>query len=420
MMYAVWLFLLVFSFTGISACAQVSATDYGADRTGAADATAAIQQALNAAAERGEGSVRLPEGRFRVDGRLVIPAKVTLIGEYPGQGRERGTILLITGGKGQADGPSAIHLTGSSGLSGVAIVYPEQSPDAEEPTAYPWTITAGGDARITNLFLKNSYQGINLDGSHANLLQGIWGEPLKVGIHVDHVYDISRIENVHFWPYFTLGKRLRSWVQAHGVAFEFGRSDWQYIKNAFCYGYRTGFRFFTSKEIPERGWPGGATNGQFVGLGADCVGIGLDIEDSFNIGVSIVNSQFAPFGGTDTRAVLLRKGNTGNISLVNCSFWAVTEALAEVHDGALSLTACNVHEWAVTKKQMPAFLQTGGRLAVNGCTFNAGGLVADLQGAESRALFTANMGVPGMRVVNRIGTRALVQMNNPRWRVDRR
>ncbi len=417
-MYQVWLLLAALMMMGLAACAQISVADYGADTTGATDATSAIQRALNAAAERREVTVRMPAGRFRIEGRLVIPGNVTLAGEYPGQGRERGTILLITGGKGNPDGPSAIHLAGASGLSGVAVIYPEQSADAAKPIPYPWTITAGGDARITNLFLKNSYQGINLDGSHANLLQGIWGEPLRTGIRVDHCLDISRIENVHFWPYFTNGKPLRSWVQQYGVAFEFGRSDWQYVKNAFCYGYRTGFRFYKSVDSVEMKLPGGVTNGQFVGLGTDCVGVGIDVEDSFAIGISIVNSQFGPFGGTDTRGVLLRKGNTGNISLVNCAFWAVTDVLAEIHDGALSMTACNIHEWGAVKKGVPAFVQTGGRLTVNGCTFNSGGLVADLQGEHSLALFTANMGVPGLRVRNGIGDRAVFQANNPVWQVD--
>lgn len=387
--------------------------DFGAAADGKTDDTPTIQKTLEAAVKESGSTVFVPAGRYLVAGTVSVPANTTLKGEYSGPGRQRGTILLATGGKGTSDGAGCVVLSGGSALRNVAIEYPDQSADAKEPIPYPYAITGSGDSRIEDVFLLNAYQGINLDGAHANLVRNIWGEPLKVGIHADHIYDISRIENVHFWPYFTLNKPLRSWVQKNGVAFEFGRSDWQYCFNTFCYGYRTGYRFFASKEIKERGYPSGTTNGNFLGIGADCVGIAVDVEDSFSIGVSITNGEFAPFGGSNTRGLLLRKGNTGNLTLVNCNFWAVTDTLAEVQSGSLTLSACNIQEWGVTKKDAPCFVLSGGRLKVNGCTFNKGGDLGVLEGAESRALFSGNMGSDSLSVANRIGDRAVFAANNP-------
>ena len=48
---------------------------------------------------------------------------------------------------------------------------------------------------------------------------------------------------------------------ANGEAFVFGRTDWQYVFNTFCYGYRVGYRFIETKE--------GMCNGNFLGIGAD-------------------------------------------------------------------------------------------------------------------------------------------------------
>ena len=48
--------------------------DHGADPTGAADATAAIQAALDAAAARGGAVVTLPAGLYRLDGTLLVTA----------------------------------------------------------------------------------------------------------------------------------------------------------------------------------------------------------------------------------------------------------------------------------------------------------------------------------------------------------
>ncbi|MCY0991817.1 glycosyl hydrolase family 28-related protein [Nannocystis sp. ILAH1] len=53
--------------------------DHGADATGMSDATAALQAALDAAAEAGGAVVRLPAGLYRVDGRLTVKASNTVI-----------------------------------------------------------------------------------------------------------------------------------------------------------------------------------------------------------------------------------------------------------------------------------------------------------------------------------------------------
>lgn len=396
--------------------------DYGAIADGKTDATSAFQKALDAATSQPGSSAYAPAGTYLIAGTIRIPASTTLKGDYSGPGRQKGTIILSTFGKGKSDGPGCIVMSGGSGLCGIAVIYPGQKAESREPIPYPYAITGAGDVRIQDIYLHNAYQGINLDGAHTNSVRNVWGEPLKVGINVDHCYDISRIENVHFWPYFTLDKPMREWVQQNGVAFQFGRSDWQYCLNTFSFGYHTGYRFFrTGESKPSAGvvYPAGTTNGNFVGIGADKCAIGVDVEDCFNIDVSITNAEIAPFGKVEgSRAVLLRKGNTGNLTFLNCNFWAVPSSLFEIHSGSLNISACNIHEWAVVKKDSSCIIQTGGRLNVNGCTFSQGGKLAVLDGADARALFSGNMGVGPLKVINRIGNRAVVGTNNPRIEVS--
>ena len=214
-------------------------------------------------------------------------------------------------------------------------------------------------------------------------------------------------------------RRLRDWVQQNGIAFEFGRSDWQYCFNTFSYGYHTGYRFFRSEDVPGTVLKGGVTNGNFLGIGADRCIIGIDVEDCFRIGVSVTNGEFAPFGSGDARGVYLRAGNTGNLTLVNCNFWAVPNIIAEVRDGSLNVSACNIQEWAVTRKEQPAFVVAGGRLNVNGCTFNRGGFVARIEGETTRTVFTGNTAPETLEVENRIGDRAVFGANNPPIEVRR-
>ena len=58
--------------------------DHHADNTGAADATAAIQAAIDAAQSAGGGTVRIPAGLYRCDGTLTVTGSgVALCGEGP-------------------------------------------------------------------------------------------------------------------------------------------------------------------------------------------------------------------------------------------------------------------------------------------------------------------------------------------------
>lgn len=393
--------------------------DYGAKADGKTDDTAAFQKALDEAKTVTGSTVFAASGRYLIAGTITVTATTTLQGEYQNLGGSHGTILLATGGKGKSDGPGCIVMEVCSKVKGIAMEYPEQSAEAKEPIPYPYAITADAACRIEDVFLLNPYLGINLDCSHGNLVRNVTGEPLKVGINADHIFDVSRIENVHFWPFFTLGKPLRDWVQKKGVAYQFGRSDWQSCLNIFSFGYHTGFRFYASKELKAKGLPAGQTNGSFVGIGVDSCIIAIDVEDCFSIGVSITNGMFGPFAGADTRAVLLRKSNTGNLNMVNCNFWAVTDTLAEVHSGSLNMTGCNIHEWGIVKKEAPCFILGGGRLNVNGCTINKGGLFATLDGEKTRAMFSAIMGTDPLTVVNHIGDRAVFGTNSPKLKIQK-
>lgn len=386
---------------------------------GQTDDTAAIQAALDAAALESPGEVHLPAGKYLIEGTLYVPAHTTLRGDYMGPGRRKGTVLLATGGEGRADGPGCVVLRdGMACLRNMAIEYPKQRDDAEEPLTYPYAIQGGHSARIEEVYLHNAYQGIDLDAAHANLVRNVWGEPLRVGINVNHCYDVSRIENVHFWPYFTNNKPLRAWVQNNGVAFQFGRSDWQYALNLFCYGYHTGVRFYRTDGVPEKNYPAGTTNGNFVGIGVDRCVVGVDVEHAFEIGVSFTNCFFAPFGAVDERAIHLHEGNQGNLCFTNCNFWAVTSALAEVAGGSLTLSGCNIQEWALLTKERPCFILRDGRLNVSNCTFNQGGLLAELEGETARANITGNTSEAPLQVRSGIGERAVLGLNNPRIRPD--
>ena len=102
------------------------------------------------------------------------------------------------------DGPAFITLNDNSTLKGVVIYYPEQEADAE-PKPYPWAIAMRGkNPAVLAVELLNPYNGIDASHNERHLIRDVHGQPLRRGVFVDAIYDIGRIENVHFNPWWSM------------------------------------------------------------------------------------------------------------------------------------------------------------------------------------------------------------------------
>ncbi len=252
----------------------ISVLDFGAKGDGKIDDTAAFQKALDKAGQEGGGVVFAPRGNYMFAGHVTVPNAVTLKGIWESvpshvgirnagapKPTDDGTTLLVTADAGNEEGTPFITLNNNSTLKGVVIYYPEQNP-AEEPKPYPWTIAMRGkNPAVLGVELLNSYNGIDAMHNERHLIRDVQGQPLRRGIMVDDIYDIGRIENVHFNPWWSMQPKLFRWQQEHGEAFVIGRSDWQYVFNTFCFGYNIGYKFVQTAK--------GVCNGNFLGIGAD-------------------------------------------------------------------------------------------------------------------------------------------------------
>ena len=79
------------SASGLAASRAVDVRAYGARGNGVHDDTAAIRRAMNAVAALGGGTVRLPQGIFRVTA-VTVPDHVRLVGDGPGRSWIRGRV----------------------------------------------------------------------------------------------------------------------------------------------------------------------------------------------------------------------------------------------------------------------------------------------------------------------------------------
>jgi hypothetical protein len=375
---------------------QYSVLDFGAKGDGKTDDTAAFQKALDTASQAAGGVVYAPRGNYFFAGHLNVPAAVTLKGVWESvpshlgirnrgaaKPTDDGTTFLVTESRGKEDGPPFITLNTDSTLKGAVVYYPEQNP-AEEPSPYPWAIAMRGkNPAVLAVELLNPYNGIDAAHNERHLIRDVHGQPLRRGVWVDAIMDIGRVENVHFNPWWSMQPRLFAWQQQHGEAFIFGRSDWQYVYNTFCFGYNIGYKFVHTQA--------GVCNGNFLGIGADDCYTALLVEDCAPMALLISNGEFVSFHGPDPTMVRVESTNAGAVRFVNCAFWGPCNQIAKIAGkGTVGFSDCTFVQWDHHNEGRAALQVTSGTVLVRGCDFQADRPQVELGEKVPRAVISDN------------------------------
>lgn len=381
--------------------------DHGAKGDGTTDDGAAFQAAIDAAAAVGGGIVLVPAGRYLFKGSLQLKEAVTLQGVWSAPARPQnvpsggynGSVLLVTGGKGQAEGDPFLTMAANSTLKGVTIFYPEQSGE-NPPAPYPWTVRglAGDNVSIIDVLMVNPYSAVDFGTfpSGRHYVRGLYGQPLYRGLFIDRCLDVGRVENVHFWPFWTGGQGgVDQFTKDHGIAFVLGRSDWELMTSCFCIAFSIGFHFVNSEAAPGDMYAGPG-NYLITNSGPDLCARAVRVDSAQgHAGVSFVNCQIygdidvgsenhAPvrftacgiFGSVDglRGTAMARLAGTGRTSFNNCSFTCIdpkSKAASEliiVESGRIAIQGCvflnNRKTEAVTGNPTPIVLKAGVRTAL--------------------------------------------------------
>lgn len=354
----------------------VSVIDFGAKGDGKTDDTQAFQKAMDSFGTKG-GTVYIPRGTYLFAGSLNVPQAVTLKGSIesvpshngirnaglPKPGDD-GTTLLVVGNRGKEDAPPFITLNTNSTLRGVVMYWPSQYPD-KIPEAYPWAVAMRGkNPALLDVEMLNPYNAIDASKNERALIRNISGQALRRGIFVDGIYDIGRIENVHWNPWWSMKPALFNWQKENAEAFIFERTDWHYVLNTFCFGYKTGYKFGASSGST------GACNGNFLGIGADACHNSVLVEQSAPYGLLITNGEFVAMDGPDPTMVVVTEANRGNVRFVNCAFWGPCNQNAVIDgSGTVGFSDCIFVQWDRNREGRAAIRANSGSVVVRGCDF---------------------------------------------------
>ena len=362
---------------------------YNAKGDGVANDTTAIQNALNDTGTKGGGVVFLPVGSYLINSQLSIPADTTLAGVWraPAAGSQaRGTTLLAVANAGNTSGVPFITLQGNnSTLEGVTIFYPNQT-QTDPPVAYPWSIAGGGGENNTvqNVLLVNAYLGIDFatHPSARHMIRSVYGQPLLVGIAVDQCYDIGRIMNIHFWPFWTLNANIQAFQARQAVTFDLMRTDWEVIQDVFSWGYAIGARFRASAN--------GSMNGQMSNINFDNVDIGLQMIATQPYAVHISNLNIANAGGGTNHIGIQGLPGSSDLNVNGASFWgSLRQPVSWNSSGLLTLSNGRFLSWDAT---LPAIDILTGRTILQGNYFtDSVGTAIRVRSTTDHAMVLGNM-----------------------------
>jgi len=395
--------------------------DFGARGDGVADDTAAFQAALDATNRQSGGIVLAPPGHFLFKGTVVVPRSTTLQGSFssvPSHGVGAspvpldGSVLMPIGGRGNESYTPFITLREDSVLKGFVIYYPEQLNDTV-PTPYPWTVDlTGNNPAVLDVECLNCWNAIRAVSAARHYIARVQGQPINIGIFVDQTYDIGRIEDVHFNPWFSYNPKFLAWQLLHGQAFVFARTDWEYVFNTFAFGYAVGYRFIESAD--------GACNGNFLGIGADMIvnaSVMVDMADPW--GLLITNAELTSFCGSgwpceerSSAQVVVSSSNSGAVRFVNSAFWGPSINIARLNGtGTVGFSDCTFNSWDTKGQGQAAIVANTSSLVVSGCDFQQVGRQVELSPNVVRAVITGNVMAGPLNITNLGAKNAQIGLN---------
>ncbi len=397
--------------------AEFRPEDYGAVGDGKTDCTKAFQKALDEAGKAKYGVVNVKSGNYLFRGVLNIPEGVTLQGSrvsVPASNGLRdkglplptdgGSCLMPTASRGAEDDAPFITINTNGTVRGFVFYYPEQERE-KVPVPYPWTVAMRGkNPALLDCELLNSYNGIDATKNERHLVRNIDGQPLRRGIFTDAIYDIGRWENIHWNPWFSMGTELWKWQQENGEAFIFGRSDWHYAVNCFCYGYKIGYKFIKTAT--------GTCNGNFLGLGADGCNVSVYIEECNPMGLLFTNGEFVAMFGKDPVMVKAGEGNKQGVAMFeNCSFWGPCDSNARIKAGSFTFSNCNFVDYDCHGLDTPSLEICGGDVIITGCRFQHKGQAVKISGGAKALIFKDNV-LKTDRVIDNSSQAEIVEKDN--------
>jgi hypothetical protein len=398
---------------------------YGGVADDTTDVGPALRAALAAAAAQEGSVVHLPAGRYALETNVTIQVArgVTLEGDgwtAPAQQLYtttvqpfRGTWLHI---RQTTFTPFTILGTGTT-IRGLAFDHDQPAPAAGwTPTDYPHVVdivtpttccdpqTNVADVSLVNLFFFKATRGIQQrtqggwSGARINV-SGLWGQVFLEGLHFAFVADVSRLTDIHLWPFWSTDAAVMAYSEAHFLGLVVERVDNPFVSNVFVFG-----AFACIRAVA--GGAGSTSLFTAVGVGCDRAVVGLLVEqDNFT---GLFTNLYHNGGGLGAGVMpsstgVEITGAGGHVTITNLDVANVGSSCAYVPGNSqLSVTNIRCNNWNLGGSGSAA-LSTGAGVG----TISVSGLQSMTNGNGATSNYTGNFVLnvqPGGVAFNPAGT----------------
>jgi hypothetical protein len=105
---------------------------------------------------------------------------------------------------------------------------PGPQPDQKwEPLPYDAAIFEHtADVRLENTFRRNPTVGISCENTGRLSVNRLFGQPRKIGgISLNQLHDVTRIDNFHFWRYWSMDPAVSEYLFRKAITIKSYRSD---------------------------------------------------------------------------------------------------------------------------------------------------------------------------------------------------
>jgi len=299
----------------------------------------------------------LDPGVYNINASLNVPDKVILAGSG------YSTVLFQ---QHNCTGP-LLNLGRASGVRDLQTQQEQTNPNASpfKPyTDYDFQIRVLHDqATLSNLMLLNPYKGIAIESPPGGavgqiIIENIRGQPLNIGIQIDHALDVIHIHQLHFWPFWAATTSVISWVQDNGIGIRSIRNDNPLLSQMFFFGYNIGILF--DKPSCSGTDCGITSKPKIVQFDCDFCINGVMVQGDGVRGLSL--SEFSYQAPGDGNGVALQIEGNGCTATVSQADFTLAGANSVRVDGSTSfvvVTASLLRSWNLSGKGFPCFEAPG-------------------------------------------------------------
>ncbi|GAA0714598.1 hypothetical protein [Dokdonella soli] len=308
------------------------------------------------------GRLHIPAGIFYLSRTFVVPENLMVQGVGDGSVLRQKHSLL----------QPLVKLQRHSQLKNVKLIQEQPAPTAgwSPYMDYDFQLQVAGDAvNVEDIVILNPTKGIlvrsdrfpNDDGAIGQVyIRNVRGQPLYQGIYMDGILDICRINDIHFWPFWSLDQNVTNWTASNGYGILSFRNDNPFMSELFTFGYFVGMQFgVTPTPLP----PG--NQGNVVGFtsrarisGYDCDGCttGVLISGNGTNGIEIDKVQILSRGPYSYSPITINASHvSASISKLDTTLSTVNAVRIDGDYNSILISDSLIRTWNVNGLGFPAF-----------------------------------------------------------------